>query len=436
MKITLPLLILLAFLLAGCAGQATTAAPAVPAIDATQVFHNALLTATYAMLPQASATPFNVGPSNTPVPPSAVPTKTPVPVTPTPRKLGPAPKLPDAFTSPLLDPWAGTPHTYLDTCQYLKMKWDPNNSAPGTLVMPIMFHSITDDSLPLAQNYDIHHSDLVILLKHAADLGFKTVTTQQLVNFLYHNAKIPTKSMILIVDDRRPGAFKLAFGPFLEKYHWTLTLAWDVADTDTKAASNVQDETFTSLWQQMEAYAATGFIDMQSHGYVHNIPIDDNSSDAFIDHEMVDSHTVLNQHFYCKDLKTGQAIPNCKSTQPLAYIWPGGGYSKRAAEIGRTAGYQIAFSDFPRGPIMFNWIPLLDTADPRYPALAPEGPVGDPLMTLPRYWPQDAAEKMDNLLDINRQAAAYAAQNKDTELTYYDIKCADKLGPIPTAKPK
>jgi PBP1b-binding outer membrane lipoprotein LpoB len=58
MKITLPLIILLAFLLAGCSGQALPASPAVPAIDATQVFHNALLTATFAMVPQASDTPL------------------------------------------------------------------------------------------------------------------------------------------------------------------------------------------------------------------------------------------------------------------------------------------------------------------------------------------------------------------------------------------
>ncbi len=434
MKITLPLILLLAFILAGCAGQATSASPTG---DATQVFHNALLTATNAMLPQASATPFKTGPSATAVPPSAVPSDTPVPVTHTPRKLGPAPSLPAACTSPLGDPWAGTPHTYIeDTCQYLKMKWNPNNSVPGTVVLPIMFHSITDDSIPIARDYDIHHSDLAILLRHANDLGYKTITTQQLVNFLYHNGKIPMKSMMLIQDDRSPGAFKLAFGPYLEKYHWTLTWAWPVADTDSKPASNVQDELFTSLWQQMEAYAATGFIDMQSHGYIHNINIGDNSTDDFITHEMLDSHTVLNQHFYCKDLKTGQAIPDCTSTHPLAYIWPGGGFAKRGAEIGRSAGYQVGFTTNPRGPIMFNWIPQEDAADDRYPALLPEGPAGDPLMTLPRYWPQNAAEKMDELLDISREAAAYAAKNKDTELTYYDIKCADKLGPIPTAKPK
>jgi hypothetical protein len=434
MKRTLPLLILSVLILAGCTGPAS---PTSTAIDATQVFHNALLTATYAVRSQASATPIIAGASDTPAPPSVTTTLTPEPVKPTAKKLGPAPDLPGAFTSSLLDPWAGTPHAYIeDTCQYLKMKWDPNNSAPGTLVLPIMFHSITDDSIPLARDYDIHHSDMAILLKHADELGYKTITTQQLVNFLYHNAKIPKKSLMLIQDDRSPGAFKLAFGPYLEKFDWTLTWAWPVADTDSKPASNVQDENYSSLWQQMEAYAATGFIDMQSHGYIHNINIGDNSDDAFIEHEMADSHTVLNEHFYCKDLKTGKAIPNCQSTQPLAYIWPGGGFAKRGAEIGRTAGYQVGFTINPRGPIMFNWIPQQDKADPRYPAFMPEGPAGDPLMTLPRYWPQNAAEKMDELLDISRQAADYAAQNKDTELAYYEIKCAGKLGAIPTAKPK
>ena len=32
--------------------------------------------------------------------------------------------------------------TFLDTCQYLRDKWSSDNSAPGTVLMPIMFHSI------------------------------------------------------------------------------------------------------------------------------------------------------------------------------------------------------------------------------------------------------------------------------------------------------
>ncbi len=35
------------------------------------------------------------------------------------------------------------------------------------------------------------------------------------------------------------------------------------------------------------------------------------------------------------------------------------------------------------------------------------------------------------ILKISQEAAAYAAQNKATELEYYNIVCAPTLGPIP-----
>jgi hypothetical protein len=56
-------------------------------------------------------------------------------------------------------------------------------------------------------------------------------------------------------------------------------------------------------------------------------------------------------------------------------------------------------------------------------------------MTLPRFWDTDAFTKLDTVRVIGQQAAAYAEQNKATELEYYDIVCAPTLGPIPAAGP-
>jgi hypothetical protein len=61
----------------------------------------------------------------------------------------------------------------------------------------------------------------------------------------------------------------------------------------------------------------------------------------------------------------------------------------------------------------------------------PEGPVNDPLMTLPRYWPFQVVGALDQVRQIGNDAAAYAQQNKATDLEYYNIVCAPKLGPIP-----
>jgi hypothetical protein len=79
---------------------------------------------------------------------------------------------------------------------------------------------------------------------------------------------------------------------------------------------------------------------------------------------------------------------------------------------------------------MFNWVPQSDQNDPKRPFFLSEGSSNDPLMTLPRYWDVDARTYLDQVRQMSNDAAAYAQQNKATELEYYDIMCAPKLGPI------
>ncbi len=80
---------------------------------------------------------------------------------------------------------------------------------------------------------------------------------------------------------------------------------------------------------------------------------------------------------------------------------------------------------------MYNWVPLTDGADPARPSYIPDGPIGDPLMTLPRYWDTDARAHIDTVRSIGEEATAYAEQNKAIELEYYDIVCAPTYGAIP-----
>src|SRR5512142_3108854 len=65
---------------------------------------------------------------------------------PVPTAAGTVPVLAPTFTTSLLQ-GAATPHTYVqDSCEYLKDKWSSQNAAPGTIVMVIMFHSISKGS--------------------------------------------------------------------------------------------------------------------------------------------------------------------------------------------------------------------------------------------------------------------------------------------------
>jgi len=343
----------------------------------------------FASIQQTKAAAFTPTPADTPtLPPTAV--RTP-------------PALPPTFVASSLNP-LDTPHTYIqDQCQYLKDKWTSTNSAPGTVVMVVMFHGITKDKVIAANAINV--DDFNRLMNDIHDMGFQAINTQQLADFMYNNAKIPQRSVLLVVDDRKYAAyFNDHFRTYYEKWGWPVVNGWI-------SAFGGQDP----VLKENVALSAEGWVDTQAHGVVHNIPMSDSSTDQFITGELQGSITNIQKYF---------------NKTPIAIIWPGGGFGVRPVQFARQFGYKLGFTINPRGPIMFNWVPQGDQADPQRPFYLPEGPIKDPLMLLPRYWDADAGAHLDEVRIIGNQAAAYAQQNKATELDYYNIMCAPTLGPI------
>jgi hypothetical protein len=332
-------------------------------------------------------------------------------VTPSATSTATAVRTPPALSGPyqtmLLNP-LDPPHTYIqNTCQYLQDKWSSANSAPGTVVIPVMFHAIMKPGDTVGPN-QISEAQFNQLMGGLSGHGFEAITTAQLAAFLEHNAKIPLRSVILIVDDRHHAQyFNTYFRPSWEADQWPVVNAWISASRDNLDAA---------LWLEQEALNSEGWVDYQAHGVVHNTPMWPGVSDAYIMGELQGSIDAFKAHF---------------NKTPIAIIWPGGGFSTRSVEVARQLGYQLGFTVNPRGPLMYNWIPLADANDPRRPSWASEGQVNDPLLVLPRYWDTDALKHLDDVVQISQDAAAYAEQNKATELEYYDIMCAPSLGPIP-----
>jgi hypothetical protein len=320
------------------------------------------------------------------------------------------PALPPAFQTGALNP-LDTPHTYItDSCQYLKAKWDPNNAAPGTIVMVIMFHTIEKGTQTSQSPDDIGEGDFKRLMRDLHELGFTAINTQQLADFLYTNAKIPTRSMVLIQDDRKSGEnFNDWFRPYWKELGWPVINAWIN-----------QPSVYDPNWADNIALEKEGLVDHQAHGVIHNINMNDNSTDDYIRSELQGSIDGIQQYY---------------GKLPIAIIWPGGDFGIRPVQIARQLGYKLGFTINPRGPIMFNWIPLADSVDPGRPVFLAEGYVNDPLMVLPRYWPSQVRQNLDTIRIMGSEAAVYAEQAKAVELEYYDIVCAPTLGPIPTLAP-
>ena len=373
--------ILLVALLTACAPQSSPSTPDMSAA-LTQAFETV-----FAQL-QPTATPI---PTDTQIPP--------------PTTVRTPPALPSTFAASQLNP-LDAPHTYIeDTCQYLHDKWNSNNAAPGTVVMVVMFHGVDKEKATDAN--DISVQDFNKLMNDLKEQGFEAINMTQLADFVDHNAKIPGRSVLLISDDRHQGAyFNDHFRPYHEQWGWPVVNGW-ISLEDGPRAISLQDNI---------ALEAEGWVDHQSHGYIHNINMSDSSTDEFIKTEFEKSISDLRQNF---------------NKTPVAIIWPGGGFGTRPVQFARQYGYRLGFTINPRGPVMYNWVPLADQPDPARPAYLPEGYVNDPRMVLPRYWPYQVQDNLDIVRNIGKDAAAYAEQNRATELEYYDIMCAPTLGQIP-----
>lgn len=340
------------------------------------------------------------------VTPTPLPTETPLP-TPTMAPRTP-PALPPVYTTDALKP-PDIPHTYIsDTCQYLQDKWSPNNAAPGTIVIVIMFHGIIKDAVNIDNPNDITVADFKKLMNSMKDMGFEAINATQLADFLDHNAPIPQRSVVLTYDDRHRAEAFDHFRPYWEQWGWPVVNGWI-------SAFGGQDP----FLQENVTLSKEGWVDYEAHGVVHNINMDDNSTDEYITSELQGSITNLQTYF---------------NKTPIAIIWPGGDFGVRPVAKARELGYRVGFTINPRGPIMYNWVPLADEVDPKRPYYLPEGPANDPRLTLPRYWPTQVLSELDKIRVIGNEATAYAEQNKATELEYYDIVCAPTYGALPAAQ--
>lgn len=383
----------------------------------TEVFEAALLTATFSIkdlpTPMPVSTNAEVGAQVTPIELPILPTRTEAAPTvaptataePSPTIALTPPALPELFSSGLVSP-ANLPAAYeKDTCTYLKNKWDPNKSQPGTVVMPIMFHSITDGVVTSADQISV--DTFAQLVHDLRQQGFEAISMQQFVDFTLQNAKIPARSVLLIVDDRKTSQyFETHFRSLYNDFGWVVINAWISFP-----------ETSQQLWDENAELERAGYVDHQAHGVIHNINMTADQTDEFIKNELYGSIEAMQSHF---------------NKTPIAIIWPGGNFSKRAIEIAQEAGYQVGFTVNPRGPVMYNWVPQGDPANAESRAsYHRETAYATPLLTLPRYWDTDASLHIDTVRQVAGQAREYAEANKQTELQYYDIVCSPQIGPIP-----
>lgn len=317
----------------------------------------------------------------------------------------PAPPLPGIFHSDLLNP-LDIPHTYIEqTCKYLRARWKPLNAKPGTVVMVILFKNVNTGTAELPDSIWI--KDFFDLMEQLNAQGFKAINTEQLQAFMERNIEIPPRSVLLIQDgNQSEDYYNKIFRDYYNKWGWGVTNGW-VSERDIDPV--LMEGNFSLEYE--------GFVDHQARGVTSDTILTDDVAKTVIARELQGSL---------------EGFANQFGKTPTAIIWPNGGFGIRPVEAARQLRFKLGFTSNPRGPIMYNWVPLAEAADPQRPNLRPDGNINDPLMTLPTYSPNEALLAIDVVRSIGESAAEYAEANEADEFKYYEIVCEEEYGPMPT----
>lgn len=314
-------------------------------------------------------------------------------------------ELPPSFESNLLNP-LDTPHTYIEeTCKYLRNKWNPINSPPGTVVMVIRFDNVNRGTADLPNSIPlIEVSDLMNQLQSQ---GFEAVSTKELQGFVERNSLIPPRSVYLIqTGNHGEEYFNNVFRGYWEQWGWQITNGW-VSAPDLDPILVLEN-------YEMEK---EGFVDHQAQGVFEDTKLSDESAKNIIARELQGSWT---------------GFASTYEKNPLVIIWPNGGFGFRPVEAARQLRFKMGFTQNARGPIMYNWVPLAHEVDPERPEFIPEGFIDDAIMTLPTYSAKDAIFAIDTVRIIGEEATVYAQANKEAEFEYYENVCYPEYPPIPT----
>jgi len=315
------------------------------------------------------------------------------------------PPLPATFQTSSINP-LDTPHTYVDdTCRYLKNKWNSESAAPGTVVIVIMIGTI-QTSTAIEPN-DITEVNLMRTMQELKYQGFQAIKMKEFLSFIERNVKIPPRSVLLIQDGNHNEEYYFRFyREYFDEWGWAVVNGWQ-SDPSTPE----------TLWRENINMEYEGWVDHQALGVTPGTVLSDDSAKTVIARELKGAWDAFGYNY---------------GKNPLAFIWPEGGFGLRPVQAARLVNFQLGFTANQRGPVMYNWIPLADEFDPERPEFIPEGLINDPLMTLPRYHANEAFAAIDQVRAIGKEAAAYAEANKDIELNYYDVVCSETYGPIPT----
>lgn len=207
----------------------------------------------------------------------------------------------------------------------------------GEKVPIIMYHSILKDESQHGE-YVLSPIELEKDLLYLKDNGYTSVTSKELIDYVYSGKSLPEKPIMLTFDDGCINNLTYVL-PLLEKYNMKAVFSVVGSFCDREESNKQRDDSYSYLnWEEVRELYLSGKVDIACHSNnFHSLGkrrgARMKTDETYTDYRSVflsDTNTFLN------------SIKNKAQIVPTIYTYPYGLISEESKNLVKTCGFKIS----------------------------------------------------------------------------------------------
>lgn len=214
-------------------------------------------------------------------------------------------------------------------------KVDNNNK----IALPIiMYHHISEKSSSLG-NYVVSPEQFENDLKYIKELGYTTISVDELIKFSEGKFDMPEKAIMITFDDGYLSFYEYAY-PLLKKYNMKAALSIIGRYTDLYSECDDHNVNYAHVtWDNISEMSKSGLVEIENHTYDMHI-LNERKGCTIKSGESEDCYkTTLSSDLTIVQEK----IKNATGKTPLAFTYPFGRMCKQSYDIIAEMGFKVSF---------------------------------------------------------------------------------------------
>ena len=203
----------------------------------------------------------------------------------------------------------------------------------------IMYHSLLKSQ---KSTYIVHPNIFEEDLKYIQSKGYSTITMTELINYVYNDASLPEKPIIITFDDGYYNNLSYAV-PLLHKYNMKAVVSIVGEYSDRYTESDEANPNYGYLrWKDINELITDGCIEFQNHTYNSHSMNNGRNGCKKTSSESAEHYS----NFLSNDLNKLQEEfrNNCNGYQPNTFTYPFGAVSKESNSIVKDLGFKASLS--------------------------------------------------------------------------------------------